>query len=194
MRLLDIISGKLQPQKPQPQGVSCVCEEITSVNTNIYNSSKLTSYEVAVIAVDEKEAVSTEHTSCGSAVIAVIAVEPTDSHTSLVKSSPIQSALPVWAEPLKQTSQPAPIARALFRSGTVCGLGAAPDTLCWCCRGTDFWVSQYRPKICRRCHPPAPGAEVVQSSKTAKTTAKVKVQTQPSECAAITTTLNSCIH
>lgn len=30
---------------------------------------------------------------------------------------------------------------------------------CSCCGGLDFWSSLYRERICRRCHPPAPGAE-----------------------------------
>ncbi len=31
---------------------------------------------------------------------------------------------------------------------------------CPACRGTDFWASRWRDRVCRRCHPPAPGAEV----------------------------------
>ncbi len=31
---------------------------------------------------------------------------------------------------------------------------------CHACRGADFWSSPYRHHICRRCHAPAPGAEV----------------------------------
>jgi len=30
---------------------------------------------------------------------------------------------------------------------------------CYCCRGSDFWLSIYDKWTCRRCHPPAPGAE-----------------------------------
>lgn len=30
---------------------------------------------------------------------------------------------------------------------------------CACCGGTDFWSSEWVHRICRRCHPPAPGAE-----------------------------------
>ena len=31
---------------------------------------------------------------------------------------------------------------------------------CRACHGTDFWSSLYVAHICRRCHPPAPDAEV----------------------------------
>jgi hypothetical protein len=34
---------------------------------------------------------------------------------------------------------------------------------CYTCRGTDFWVGR-RKVTCRRCHPPAPGAEVLTPS------------------------------
>jgi hypothetical protein len=30
---------------------------------------------------------------------------------------------------------------------------------CRCCGGMDFWTSVYGLSVCRRCHPPAPGAE-----------------------------------
>jgi len=30
---------------------------------------------------------------------------------------------------------------------------------CYCCKGTDFWLSIHGGTVCRRCHPPAPGAE-----------------------------------
>jgi hypothetical protein len=33
--------------------------------------------------------------------------------------------------------------------------------ICHCCKKTDFWLSIHGKYICRRCHPPAPGAEVV---------------------------------
>ncbi len=36
---------------------------------------------------------------------------------------------------------------------------------CYACRGTDFWEGTGK-VTCRRCHPPAPGAEVPTSSRT----------------------------
>ena len=33
---------------------------------------------------------------------------------------------------------------------------------CYCCKGSDYWLAgteQYPHWVCRRCHPPAPGAE-----------------------------------
>jgi hypothetical protein len=33
---------------------------------------------------------------------------------------------------------------------------------CYCCKGTDYWLGgteKYPHWICRKCHPPAPGAE-----------------------------------
>jgi hypothetical protein len=33
--------------------------------------------------------------------------------------------------------------------------------ICPCCRGKDFWWSWDGRPICRRCHPPAPGAEAL---------------------------------
>jgi len=33
---------------------------------------------------------------------------------------------------------------------------------CYCCKSTDFWTGgteKYPKLICRKCHPPAPGAE-----------------------------------
>ena len=33
---------------------------------------------------------------------------------------------------------------------------------CYCCKGTDYWLAgteQYPHWVCRKCHPPAPGAE-----------------------------------
>ena len=35
--------------------------------------------------------------------------------------------------------------------------------VCYQCRGVDFWHGQFV-TICRRCHPPAPGAEVVSTT------------------------------
>ena len=35
---------------------------------------------------------------------------------------------------------------------------------CYACRGTDFWVGTGK-VTCRRCHPPAPGAEVLTPSR-----------------------------
>lgn len=32
--------------------------------------------------------------------------------------------------------------------------------VCYACRGADFWHSPFKSPTCRRCHPPAPGAEV----------------------------------
>lgn len=34
----------------------------------------------------------------------------------------------------------------------------APPVVCYVCRGTDFWAGTGK-VTCRRCHPPAPGAE-----------------------------------
>ena len=34
--------------------------------------------------------------------------------------------------------------------------------LCYCCKGTDYWLAgteKYPHWVCRKCHPPAPGAE-----------------------------------
>ena len=36
--------------------------------------------------------------------------------------------------------------------------GASFKGRCSCCGGEDFWDSEHRVGICRRCHPPAPGA------------------------------------
>lgn len=39
-----------------------------------------------------------------------------------------------------------------------------PETaklICYCCKSTDFWLSIHGRMICRKCHPPAPGAEVM---------------------------------
>lgn len=33
------------------------------------------------------------------------------------------------------------------------------EACCPSCRGTAFWQSTERSRICKRCHPPAPGAE-----------------------------------
>ncbi len=33
---------------------------------------------------------------------------------------------------------------------------------CYCCKGTDYWLAgteKYPHWVCRKCHPPAPGAE-----------------------------------
>src|SRR6185369_1601897 len=33
---------------------------------------------------------------------------------------------------------------------------------CYCCKGTDYWLGgteKYPHWVCRKCHPPAPGAE-----------------------------------
>jgi hypothetical protein len=35
-------------------------------------------------------------------------------------------------------------------------------TTCYTCRGSDYWVSRYDAALrCRKCYPPAPGAEKV---------------------------------
>ena len=36
-----------------------------------------------------------------------------------------------------------------------------PTRTCFCCKGDDFWQSavQENHSVCRKCHPPAPGAE-----------------------------------
>ena len=37
-----------------------------------------------------------------------------------------------------------------------------PEKACYCCKGTDYWLAgtaKYPHWVCRKCHPPAPGAE-----------------------------------
>jgi hypothetical protein len=36
----------------------------------------------------------------------------------------------------------------------------ARQLVCYSCRGKDFWLSVHGVKVCRKCHPPADGAEV----------------------------------
>jgi hypothetical protein len=42
---------------------------------------------------------------------------------------------------------------------------AEAPLVCYACRGTEFWTGTGK-VTCRRCHPPAPGAEVLASSST----------------------------
>jgi len=42
-------------------------------------------------------------------------------------------------------------------------LQAPSPVVCYVCRGTDFWIGTGK-TTCRRCHPPAPGAEVLTPS------------------------------
>ena len=45
--------------------------------------------------------------------------------------------------------------------------GFGPRAPCLVCQGEDFWKGT-GPLICRRCHPPAPGAEKAPSDRLAK--------------------------
>ena len=67
-----------------------------------------------------------------------------------------------------ETPSPTPI--TAFRSFSASGRTNPRGTeepaplVCYACRGTDFWSGAGATTTCRRCHPPAPGAEVVTSS------------------------------
>ncbi len=37
-----------------------------------------------------------------------------------------------------------------------------PTEICRCCGGTDIWQGRGK-RVCRVCHPPAPGAEIITS-------------------------------
>ena len=39
-------------------------------------------------------------------------------------------------------------------------IGMQADGTCFCCKGRDWWRSKVK-MTCRRCHPPAPGAEII---------------------------------
>lgn len=52
-----------------------------------------------------------------------------------------------------RTTAPPPV--EITRAGIV----YATPPRCYVCRSTDLWQSRYRVMTCRRCHPPAPGAE-----------------------------------
>lgn len=58
--------------------------------------------------------------------------------------------------------------------GSEPNLPAAPDTpttvVCYTCRASDFWPGSGA-VVCRRCHPPAPGAECRTSKKAGARTA-----------------------
>ena len=50
------------------------------------------------------------------------------------------------------TSLPVEITRA--------GIVTATPPRCYACKSTDLWHSRHGVTVCRRCHAPAPGAEV----------------------------------
>ena len=47
------------------------------------------------------------------------------------------------------------------------------EKICYCCKGTDYWLGgteKYPNWICRKCHPPVPGAERLIKNLTARCT------------------------
>jgi hypothetical protein len=51
------------------------------------------------------------------------------------------------------------LACALRVLNTAVALDGVPSEVCWTCGGQWFWRSTAGRVVCRRCHPPAPGAE-----------------------------------
>jgi hypothetical protein len=65
----------------------------------------------------------------------------------------------------KTIPQPVPRGRGIWKLADVVGERGETTTereACYCCKGTDYWLggtNKYPHWVCRRCHPPAPGAE-----------------------------------
>ena len=74
-----------------------------------------------------------------------------------------------YAENAGNAETPSPTPITAFRSFSASGRANPRGTeepapvVCYACRGTDFW-SGAGTTTCRRCHPPAPGAEVLTPS------------------------------
>lgn len=60
--------------------------------------------------------------------------------------------------PEKPPETPFPGFPGAIREGKP-NLQAPSPVVCYACRGTDFWIGTGK-VTCRKCHPPAPGAEV----------------------------------
>jgi len=61
-------------------------------------------------------------------------------------------------------SPPVPKGFGIWKLADLCtGTDSVRDrNTCYCCKGTDYWLAgtvKYPNWVCRRCHPPAPGAE-----------------------------------
>lgn len=69
--------------------------------------------------------------------------------------------LPAEVESLRTlfTRQPPAVIRALDACRDAFGEVELEVVTCFTCRGADWWDSTAGQTVCRRCHPPAPGAE-----------------------------------
>lgn len=86
----------------------------------------------------------------------------------VIKSVPVVSDVPTENLEVSDKSfslQPVPKGRGIWKLVDFCTDTDSMRTernTCYCCRGTDYWLGgteQYSSWVCRKCHPPAPGAE-----------------------------------
>lgn len=78
-----------------------------------------------------------------------------------VQSSPVSQVS--QAEPLEKL--PVPTGHGIWRLADIVGerdIISTEREVCYCCKGTDFWIAgtEDNPyKLCRKCRPPISGAE-----------------------------------
>ena len=76
-------------------------------------------------------------------------------------------SIPTLPVPLPDTASISPKGRGIWKLADLCCeqvTGNFKRDTCYWCKGNDFWLGgteQYPHWICRRCHPPAPGAELI---------------------------------
>ena len=62
----------------------------------------------------------------------------------------------------QSVSKPVPVVPAVPVKKAVATDKLTLTKSCYCCKGTDYWLAgteKYPHWVCRKCHPPAPGAE-----------------------------------
>jgi hypothetical protein len=75
----------------------------------------------------------------------------------------------------ESTASTAPHTANITRAGIT--YGATPH--CYSCKCTDLWQARYRVTVCRRCHPPASGAELIPEKLSAATSQDVMLRRRP---------------
>jgi hypothetical protein len=89
----------------------------------------------------------------------------------LPRQEPSQVSQVSQTEPIEKL--PVPKGHGIWRLADFVGerdVISAEREVCYCCKGTDFWIAGTEDdpyKLCRKCRPPIPGAERIPEEQTA---------------------------
>jgi hypothetical protein len=99
-----------------------------------------------------------------SKILDLLGADPVDAGNTRTDAENAENAVSRSGEPITafRSFSASTRARESEPTGPV---SAGPALTCYACRGTDFWAGTGK-VVCRRCHPPAPGAEVLTLSRT----------------------------